>query len=152
MNRVRDPIDRHLETLEPERASDGFTERVMESIGSSLGDRRSPRSLRAAWAVAAAALVAVLVLMIRAQPNHLESAQNRAHRLTEMRRQHAALERELAALQASARDAAPVIYLGSVDEVDYVWDLSPLLERQAGRAVHATSRRAGSPELTKESP
>jgi hypothetical protein len=154
MNRVRDPIDRHLAKLAPEAASAGFTARVMRRIEESAAETPETGSIAHRWAFAAAALaaVAVVFLLIRDDPAGRQGSESRSIQLAEMRKEHALLKQELGKLQSTALDTAPVIYLGTIDEVDYVWDLSPLLDQQADRAVPASARDTPTVQIRRELP
>lgn len=154
MNRVRDPIDRHLATLAPETASAGFTTRVMRRIEESAAESPATGPIPHRWAFAAATLAAIAVafLFIRDDPAERQGSDSRSVRLAEMRKEYSLLKQEFGKLQSTALDTAPVIYLGTIDDVDYVWDLSPLLDRQAQGAMPASARDTPTVQIRRELP
>ena len=54
-----------------------------------------------------------------------------------LRQEHARLRSELEALSASARETAPVLYLGGDDSLDLVLDLAPIIAHSAPAAATA---------------
>ena len=142
-----DRLDRALAELPPTGASPEFTQRVMAALDDA-GDRRDARPwLQRPWALAAAAALAVAVgifLGARPEPPVAGLAAERA----DLRQQHDELLRELESLRSLARETRPVIYLGSGDDVDYVLDLSPLVERSPS----PTTRPAGLDETGPDAP
>lgn len=133
-----DRLDRALAELEPGAASPGFTGRVMAALDEA-GDRstawRGGDARR--WALAAAATLAVAIgiyLGARPEPPLAALAAERES----MRLEHDELMRELESLRSLAMETRPVLYLGTGDDVDYVLDLSPLVEQSATTARPAS--------------
>jgi hypothetical protein len=118
-----DPLGTALRGLEVEKASAGFTDRVMRQLES----RRSPAQRRAgtlALAGAALALIAgIVVLRNLGSPDAAELA--REAQL--IRQEQQTLAEELESLRLRAAETAPVLYLGGDDEFDLVLDLAPLV-------------------------
>jgi hypothetical protein len=52
-----------------------------------------------------------------------------------LRQEHAQLRSDLEALSASARNAAPVLYLGGDDDFDLVLDLAPIIAQPSPAAA-----------------
>lgn len=128
MTSENDPLQQALADLEEVKASPGFSERAVHAYRARLASRGhwSFRFGRAAVAVSAAALIATLALVLswRGRTNELSQFSAAAQ---ELRRQHSELVDELNRLQSQTNSIAPVVYLGSDNEVDYVLDLSPFL-------------------------
>lgn len=126
-----DLLDRCLRQLPRHRASSNFTARVMRKIEDLPQTGSARRSLRPVWATLAATLVAaaaVTVLTMTREPLEIRSDEApKSTEIEDLRRQHDLLARELSELRSRAEGAAPVLYLGSVDEVDYVLDLTPFV-------------------------
>lgn len=133
-----DPLDRQLRELPVIRASDGFTERVLDRLEEPAASPEPARPARVVWVAvgASAALLAVLALLPERRPR---AAPELAAEATEIRRQHALLSEELDRLRSRTEEAAPILYLGSDDEIDYVLDLSPFLLPHAGGIMPASS-------------
>lgn len=153
MSPSRDPIEQQLAALPQERASADFTDRLMERIRATV--QAPPRTgwTPRRWAMAAglaAAIGAAATLVVSGVGEHSLRASKSAQ-LDEMRRQHELLTQELRDLRTLAQGTEPVLYLGSVDDVDYVWDLEPLLEQRSGPA-RGSSSKPSSYQLTKETP
>lgn len=126
----KDRLDRALADLPAASASPGFTHRVLDAL-----DAKGPptRSSAGFWALCAAALAAVAIgigIGARPEPPGAELAAQRES----LRQEHGELMRELESLRLLANETRPVLYLGSGDDVDYVLDLSPLVEPRAGTA------------------
>lgn len=133
-----DRLDRALAELKPGAASPAFTGRVMAALDAT---ERRGHALRVGgarrWALAAAAGLAIaagIYLGARPEPPLAGLAAERQ----ELRLEHDELMRELESLRSLALETRPVLYLGTGDDVDYVLDLSPLVEQSA-----ATARPAG---------
>ena len=131
--REPDRLTSSLRRLEGRPASPGFTERVLEALDTRLARRRRRRIALVAVAVpAAVALVTGLLVFQRPQP----AAD--ASRAEELRRQHQALEAELASLREARDRSSTTLYLGTGDDYDLVLDLEPLLAASVdSRAVPA---------------
>lgn len=123
-----------LARLPAEGARRGFTRRVMERLER---PPTAPVRWRMAIAAAAAAVVLGLALFWAPRPQQ-DSSPELVAEARQMRREVAALERELAALRELAEETAPVVYLGQQDDFDLVVDLRPLLASQAPGARHAS--------------
>lgn len=134
-----DPIRDALRTLPGAKASPGFTERVMTRIDS--GARTpSPWPARALWASAAVALLfagstAVVwhdgkVIDRRETPRESriprQERETVARRLEELRAEHNALKRELAAIRSLTAGSRPVLELGGTEHVELILDLTSL--------------------------
>ena len=140
-----DRLDRALADLPRGAASEGFTRRVMAALDEK-GERHADPG-RNVWALAAAALLAVAVgIYLGARPE--PPLANLAAERESLRREHDELLRELDDLRSLAAETRPVIYLGAGDGVDYVLDLSPLVERPAD----ASMRPAGLDSSRQERP
>lgn len=133
-----DPLDRQLKDMPAVRASADFTTAVLKRLDELPAhgfESRSRRLVLAAVAAGIATLVLLTLVPRRGQdPNAILAAE-----VTEIRRQHELLTQELNRLRARTEDTAPVLYLGGVDEIDYVLDLSPFLLPQTGRVVPAST-------------
>jgi hypothetical protein len=140
-----DRLSASLKHLGDSRASEGFTERVLEGLDRRLEQRSRRRSAGVA-AAAAALLVVVALAVLRPgaapEPTADETAVARAH-AEDIRREHRRLLDELDRLRRSQEQTTNVLYLGSGDEYDLVLDLDPLLDRMSdAQALPAsTSRR-----------
>lgn len=122
-------LDRALAELPRRTASPGFTRRVMAALDGGADQRARDRGSHR-WALAAAAVFAVAVgifLGARPEPPAAALAAEREN----LRLEHDELKRELESLRSLALETRPVLYLGAGDDVDYVLDLSPLVERSA---------------------
>lgn len=130
--------DRHLEPLDPvrdalralprERASAGFTARVVDCLQSPTA---SP-ARRSGWPrLAAAAAVAVIISLTAGTlvHNQLQARRELDQRLA-LELRHEELRRELAALRRQVADP-PTLYLGATSEYDVVLDLGPWMEHGA---------------------
>ena len=142
-----DRLDQALAELAPGAASPGFTGRVMAALDEAGGRSPAWRGGDARrWALAAAAALAVAIgiyLGARPEPPLAALAAERES----LRLEHDELMRELESLRSLAMETRPVLYLGTGDDVDYVLDLSPLVEQTT-----ATARPAGFDEAALERP
>jgi hypothetical protein len=140
-----DPIDTSLATLDGVGASEGFTERVLEKLGSRRRQRRRRR--RRALAVAASSFIIAAVAL----PFIFGSVQQGESEIIDeaeaLIREHARLERELEELRSSARETAPVLYLGGNDDMDLVLDLGPIILQTAPASVYPHTNSTESLEL-----
>ncbi|HYG62782.1 MAG TPA: hypothetical protein VEL74_09395 [Thermoanaerobaculia bacterium] len=127
------PLGRLLRELPRERAGDRFTARVLEGLD---GGRRPAR--RSGWALATAALLALLVSGVlverrglrQGEPAHSEAGEAR-QALEEIRDEHERLARELERLQSLSEgqgDAPGIVYLGGNERMDLVLDLGRMPE------------------------
>lgn len=131
-----DPLDRQLKELPTVRASTRFSERVLERLNEpKVSWALSP--VRMAWAgVGACALLVAVLTIFSSHP--ADRGDSLSAEAVALRRQHALLTEELDRLRARSNEAAPVLYLGSDAEVDYVLDLSPFLLPQTGTVLPAS--------------
>ena len=146
-------LDEELRRLPRLEASAGFTDRVLAELERPGGAPSRLASPRLVWATLAAGALLLGMLTVLHEPLPetapeplLESALSGSVRTEELRRQHALLTEELERLRSRTEAAAPVLYLGSDDEVDYVLDLSPFLLPQAAGILPASNN--GSPSTT----
>lgn len=129
-----------LRELPPERASPGFTSRVLARLDEPEAHPREMRLSRLSLAaVAAAALLVAVALGARHDrlPGSGGDAAEARALLEEIRAEHERLERELSELEA-ASSGAPVLYLGGDESVDLVLDVGRVPERPAGRVQPAS--------------
>ena len=142
-----DRLDEALANLPPRAASPGFTRRVLTALddrASSPGPARGPQPR--VWALAAAAALAIAVgVFLGARPEPPVAAL--ATERESLRLEHDELMRELESLRSLARETRPVLYLGSGDDVDYVLDLSPLVERSAAARPASLENTSAEPRF-----
>ncbi|MCP4204783.1 MAG: hypothetical protein GY769_22980 [bacterium] len=138
MTSPMDPLDRQLEDLPAVRASAGFKAEVMKRLDDLPEPRLEFRSRRLVWGAIAAAVAGLALLTLVPVGNEDPSAGLTAE-VTEIRREHELLTQELNRLRARTESTAPVLYLGGVDEVDYVLDLSPFFLPQTGGVLPAST-------------
>jgi hypothetical protein len=119
-----DPLGRALRKLEVEKASPGFTSRVMHELESRRSHPRR-RARRLAFAAAVALVAGIVGLWNLGSPDAAELA--REAQL--IRHEQQTLAEELESLRLRAAETAPVLYLGGDDEFDLVLDLAPLVGR-----------------------
>ena len=116
-----DDLRRALRGVAADEPGPHFTAAVLARLGRGTARPRWRLAPLPAWAVAAAALVALTggwgVLNQRAAAER---------RRAELRSETAAIAAELSALRDEAARTAPVLYLGGTEEVDVVLDLSTL--------------------------
>ena len=125
-------ITRLLGSLPREQASPHFTAAVLRRIEAGAAP---PRPLRR-WAVAACAAVLLAAAGFGVHQWSEERLRDRQRqealaRLEVLEAEKRALEAEIARLQRQARDAQPVVYLGSTPNLDMVLDFSRLARRRA---------------------
>ena len=137
MTMPNDRLDRLFRDLPPERASEDFTPRLLARIAESPQPGPARHSRRFVWTTlaAGAGALALFIALSRLPDRTPVSRADLRSEVADIRRQHDLLARELSNLRAKTEEAAPVLYLGSIDEVDYVVDLSPFLTAQTQRAV-----------------
>jgi hypothetical protein len=142
---IGDPIDESLATLDGVGASEEFTARVLAKLSARRETRKRLRRrsvTAAAWALVVAALTLPLMFG-SARSSESEIADEAAL----LKREHARLESDLEDLRTSARESAPVLYLGGNDDVDLVLDLGPIIMQSAPSAFHTKTTGADSLEL-----
>jgi len=122
-------ISRELKTLPRERASDGFTRRVMNNL------HRAPQRRMPAWGhrLAAAATVIILLvipLSLRRWSMSIDTGNEAAlAEIEAVRTEKAQIERELQELRALRASEGPVVHLGGNEDVNLVLDVGALLTR-----------------------
>jgi hypothetical protein len=108
-----------LRSLARVKASEQFTERVMARIPA-----RSPRSsiasYRPIWAAAAAVVVIALLAALYSPRLADDASRPLSVDLSEIAREHAALEREFAELRNLERRSRPTMPVLADDRVEYV--------------------------------
>lgn len=136
-HRSEEQLQRALQNLQGVQASPGFTDRVLEG----LTRRKARRRLRNGLAISAATAT-VLVLMASVIVINQSTGTTREELALEarvLREEHAQLRSDLEDLSASARDAAPVLYLGGDDDFDLVLDLASIIGQTAPVAATTTN-------------
>ncbi len=131
-----EPLDRELRELPRVSASPGFTRRVLRRLEKPAATSPLPRF---AWVTLGALAAILTVLALRPDNAPDRQARLTASEAREIRKQHALLAAELDRLRSNTEAAAPILYLGGDDEVDYVLDLSPFLLSPAGGILPASS-------------
>ena len=116
-----DELRRALRGVPADEPGPHFTTAVLARLGRGTAPPRRRLAPLPAWAVAAAALVALTAGW--GVVNQRAAAERRR---AELRHETAAIAAELAALRDEAARTAPVLYLGGTEEVDVVLDLSTL--------------------------
>lgn len=136
-------ISQRLRELPRHEASPYFTAGVLRRLRE--GPRRRPfqRPLRRlAMAAATAATLVVGIFGAHQLAEERERQQERRQalvRLETLEQQKAQLENEIRSLRRLARDAQPVVYLGSTPRVDVVVDLRRLAQRSRAAGVRPAS-------------
>lgn len=136
-HRSEKQLQRALQNLQGVQASPGFTDRVLEG----LMRRTARRRLRNGLTISAATAT-VLVLIVSAIVVNQSTGTTREELALEarvLREEHARLRSDLENLSASARAAAPVLYLGGDDEFDLVLDLASIIGQPAPVAATTTN-------------
>jgi hypothetical protein len=118
-----DPLGRALRGLDAEKASPGFTSRVIHELES----RRSHPRRRAGSLALAGATVALLAGIVVLWNLGSPDAAELAREAQLIRQEQETLAEELESLRLRAAETAPVLYLGGDDEFDLVLDLAPLV-------------------------
>ncbi len=125
-----------LRELPRERASDGFTARVLERLDEADGAapaRRAPARFRWAVATAAAALLISIGSFLewrqqRQTATLLQDATEARQLLDELRAEHDRFSRDLRSLETPNPAEPQVIYLGGDETMDLVVDLERIRE------------------------
>jgi hypothetical protein len=135
--RSEERLQRALQDLQGVQASPGFTDRVLEG----LARRKARRRLRNQLTISAAAatVLAIVVSAIVVNQSSEITREELALEARQLRQEHAQLRSDLEDLSASARDAAPVLYLGGDDDFDLVLDLAPIIGQTAPVAATTTN-------------
>lgn len=146
MNRnADDSLQQSLATLGTEGASAGFTERVLASLAVRRARRRRRQRL-AATSVAAVLVVSIALLILESR-FFAPTANEMASEAQLLRQEHAQLQSDLEALRVSARETAPVLYLGGDDEMDLVLDLASIIAGSAPAALPTAASETNPYEL-----
>lgn len=140
-----DPIDGSLATLDEVGASEGFTAGVLARLNARRERRRTLRR-RSATAAAGTLIVAALAFPLMFGSSRSTESEI-ADEAAVLKREHARLESDLEDLRTSARESAPVLYLGGNDDVDLVLDLGPIIMQSAPSPFPAKAAGAESLEL-----
>ncbi len=131
-------ITRVLGRLPRETASPHFTAAVLRRLGEE--PRRRPRRL--ALAACAAVVLATVAFGVHQWSEERAREQQRQEalvRLEALEAEKQALEAEISSLRRMARDARPVVYLGSTPNLDMVLDLSRLARRRTQAGIRPAS-------------
>lgn len=137
-----DPLLDELGRLPALRASAGFTERLLRRLDTPASNPGASPT-RLAWGALGASLAMIVILAVLPDRSPSDDP-NLSNEAREIRRQHALLTQELNQLRSRTQEVAPVLYLGSDDEVDYVLDLSPFLLPQTAGALPASPESSSS--------
>jgi hypothetical protein len=122
-------LTRELEALPRERASDGFTRRVMSNL------HRPPKRRAPAWGYRLAAAATVIILLVvpmslRRWSMSIDTGDEAVlAEIEAVRSEKARIERELQALRTQRATEAPVVHLGGNEDVNLVLDVGALLTR-----------------------
>ena len=121
-----------LREIPRETASDGFTSSVLARIDEpeSPGASFLPLKLLASAAVTLI-LFAIISMAVDRRLERRKAAEI-AFQAEQLRREHLRLLTDVAELRVRAVEAAPILYLGSSEELDLVLDLRPALAASAG--------------------
>ena len=130
---IRDPILDALGALPPVTASAAFTERVLARVRAPH-DSPATAAFSRGWLLFATSLALVSVFAAW-QWERRERRREWLGQVEAMRQETRSLGAELSALRAAER--APVVYLGGDETVDWILDLEPLQQNQAGAASPA---------------
>ena len=135
MNKGMDELFQELR----ESGSTGATPQFTQAVMSRLATRRMTRRRR--QLVSALVTTAVLILaagvLFDYMPRTESAVVDLRNETRRLRQEYSELERDLESLRASARETAPVLYLGGDDEVDLVLDLVPFILQPAPAATPA---------------
>lgn len=138
-------LDQALAQLPPERASERFTERVLEGL-----EHRRPSLLGASRPRLTSAMVALVAmglglgLWLRSHSPIETTAQQRSPQ--QLRSEYQNLQEEIAALRSMAALPPPVLYLGGDSRVDLVLDLGQLESEATNRDIRPVATRSGPAE------
>lgn len=132
-------LSRLLSELPRDEASPYFTAGVLSRIR-----QRRPVPRAGLWRLALATTFAAALLVsglglreFRDQHRHWKERQEAIARLESLEARKQRLEDEIRTLQRLARDAQPVVYLGSTSNLDVVVDLRRLADRQPQFVNHS---------------
>ena len=143
-DRFRHHLGESLAGLEGGGASPGFTSRVLHELEARQLRRRKRRkqALSAVAVLLVAALAGVLGL-----DRPVDTTVDVASEAKQLRQEYTRLQNDLEALRESARETAPVLYLGGNDELDLILDLAPIITRSGATVVPASSVQVDPYEL-----
>ena len=133
-----DDVGRLLRELPRQRASSGFTDRVMNAVSEDV--TAPPRWRLPLVAAAAGLLVGTLVV----GGSHLVKPRAGAvqvERVEELKNEFLELKGELEKLRSLAAELEPVLELGGTEDVDFVIDLQELADRGPGVYMRPVSDR-----------
>lgn len=140
-------LDQALAQLPPERASELFTERVLEGL-----DQRHPSMLGVSpprlFGVMVALVAIALGLGLWLRLHSPIETRVRARSPQQLRLEYQNLQEEIAALRSMAAQPPPVLYLGGDSRIDLVLDLGQLDSGTTDRGIRpmATSSGPAEPE------
>lgn len=137
MKQHEDSLSSELASLPSIGATEGFTHEVVRRADQGELPPGFPAAGRLTKAGVAAAVG--VALLAGATLYRINQKPALTTEVAEIRREHDALSLELDRLRQETREAAPVLYLGSDDQVDYVLDLSPFILSQTGGRLPVTS-------------
>ena len=140
-NRV-ELVDEALSSLPSLKASEHFTERVLEALEERRG--RRPVPIRVVAAMAASVILAALLLAGLDQSRR-RAAAKQVDRTQELRTEHRLLQQELVNLSTLLAKDYSVVYLGGDEQVDLVLDLGSLAE-----PVPLAAGPSGTPQFASE--
>jgi hypothetical protein len=130
-----------LRSLPRERASEGFTGRVMSRLGSA----KRPFYLQPRFAVAASLGLVVTAWLGAGRWQDAHQKEQRRQRIEAIRTEVEQLERDIRLL----RNLAPVLYLGGDEEVDFVIDLRQLVREEPKENLRPVSLNGTKTKLDK---
>jgi len=136
MNNDVNGMVEELRDLGTTRATPDFTRRVMSRLAARRATRKR-RQLAGALATAAG-LILVAGILVGRIPRSAPARVDLADETRRLQQEYSDLERDLQSFRASARETAPVLYLGGDDDVDLVLDLVPFILEPAPTATSAT--------------
>jgi hypothetical protein len=119
-------LDQALRSLQAERASHGFTQRVLKRLDAPPSDAQRRVWLRV---VAVAVVLLVVVPATLWWRDRVERDVTR-NEILALRDEYRQLEQQLEVLRRVRAESEPVVGVGSDDQVDYVVPLETLLNNQ----------------------
>ena len=135
-------VDEALSSLPSIKASESFTEWVLEALEERRGHR--PVLIRVVSAMAASVILAALLLAGLDQSRQ-RAAAKQFDRTHELRVEHRLLRQELVDLSTLLEQDHSVVYLGGDEQVDLVLDLGSFAE-----PVPWTAGPSGTPQFASE--
>jgi hypothetical protein len=119
-------LDRALRELPAQRASHGFTDRVLGRLDAS----RRPARSRLWWRLAAVAVVLLVVVPAALWWRDRVERDAAREQILTLRAEYRHLEQQLEVLRRVRAASEPVVVIGADDHVDYVVPLETLLKVQ----------------------